>query len=120
PALRGSLGAWGARAWPARPQRGLVSILQFPRRTPAPPEPGPDGLCFRRIHGIGDHADTWRDLIPELAKDYTVIAPDLLGHGRSDKPRADYAVGAYANGMRDLLSVLDIEQVTVVGHSLRS
>jgi len=47
-----------------------------------------------------------------------VIAPDLLGHGLSDKPRADYSVAAYANGMRDLLSVLDIDRVTVVGHSL--
>ena len=47
-----------------------------------------------------------------------MIAPDLLGHGKSDKPRADYSVAAYANGMRDLLSVLDVERVTVVGHSL--
>ena len=53
-----------------------------------------------------------------LAQRFTVIAPDLLGHGKSDKPRADYSVAAYANGMRDLLSVLDIERVTVVGHSL--
>ena len=47
-----------------------------------------------------------------------MIAPDFLGHGRSDKPRADYSVAAYANGMRDLLSVLNIERATVVGHSL--
>ena len=47
-----------------------------------------------------------------------MIAPDLLGHGASDKPRGDYSIAAYANGMRDLLSVLDIEQATVVGHSL--
>ena len=53
-----------------------------------------------------------------LARRFTVIAPDLLGHGMSDKPRADYSVAAYANGMRDLLSVLDIERATVVGHSL--
>ncbi|GAA3182306.1 hypothetical protein GCM10020255_076930 [Rhodococcus baikonurensis] len=41
-----------------------------------------------------------------------------MGHGRSDKPRADYSVAAYANGMRDLLSTLGIEHVTVIGHSL--
>ena len=46
-----------------------------------------------------------------------MIAPDLLGHGDSAKPRADYSVGGYANGMRDLLTVLDIDKVTVVGHS---
>jgi pimeloyl-ACP methyl ester carboxylesterase len=70
------------------------------------------------IHGIGDSCDTWSNVIPTLARDHTVIAPDLLGHGRSDKPRADYSVAAYANGMRDLLTVLDIEKATVVGHSL--
>ena len=46
-----------------------------------------------------------------------MIAPDLLGHGLSAKPRADYSVGGYANGMRDLLTVLGIDKVTVVGHS---
>jgi pimeloyl-ACP methyl ester carboxylesterase len=56
--------------------------------------------------------------MPVLARDYTVIAPDLLGHGQSDKPRADYSIAGYANAMRDLLSVLDIERVTVIGHSL--
>jgi len=70
------------------------------------------------IHGIGDSADTWSDLIPLLARHHTVIAPDLLGHGDSDKPRADYSLAAYANAMRDLLSVLEVQSVTVVGHSL--
>ncbi len=70
------------------------------------------------VHGIGDNSDSWRGVISELARDYTVTAPDLLGHGRSDKPRGDYSVAAYANAMRDLLSVLGIERATVVGHSL--
>jgi pimeloyl-ACP methyl ester carboxylesterase len=76
------------------------------------------GPAILLIHGIGDSCDTWRPVIEQLAKDHTVIAPDLLGHGRSEKPRADYSIAAYANGMRDLLSVLDIDRVTVVGHSL--
>lgn len=76
------------------------------------------GPALLLIHGIGDRSDTWLPLIPILARDYTVIAPDLLGHGQSDKPRADYSVAGYANAMRDLLSVLDIERATVVGHSL--
>jgi pimeloyl-ACP methyl ester carboxylesterase len=57
-------------------------------------------------------------VIDRLAESHTVIAPDLLGHGASDKPRGDYSIAAYANGMRDLLTVLDIERATVVGHSL--
>jgi len=70
------------------------------------------------VHGIGDSSETWRTVIPRLARRHMVIAPDLLGHGRSAKPRADYSVAAYANGMRDLLGVLGIERVTLVGHSL--
>ncbi|MBW0017885.1 MAG: alpha/beta hydrolase [Mycobacterium sp.] len=76
------------------------------------------GPAILLIHGIGDNSTTWTGVHAKLAQRFTVIAPDLLGHGKSDKPRADYSVAAYANGMRDLLSVLDIERVTIVGHSL--
>ena len=64
-----------------------------------------EGPALLFIHGIGDSSETWSRVLPILARDHTVIAPDLLGHGRSDKPRADYSVAAYANGMRDLLGV---------------
>ncbi|MDJ0361474.1 alpha/beta hydrolase [Rhodococcus sp. H29-C3] len=77
-----------------------------------------EGPALLLIHGIGDNSETWNSIIPHLAQNHTVIAPDLLGHGQSDKPRADYSVAAYANGMRDLLSVLGVDHVTVVGHSL--
>ncbi len=76
------------------------------------------GPALLLIHGIGDSSDSWRPVFEELVKHYTVIAPDLLGHGRSEKPRADYSVAGFANGMRDLLSVLEVDRVTVVGHSL--
>jgi pimeloyl-ACP methyl ester carboxylesterase len=77
-----------------------------------------EGPAVLLVHGIGDSSATWVDLIPGLARRYTVIAPDLLGHGASDKPRADYSVAAYANGMRDLLGVLGIDRATLIGHSL--
>lgn len=76
------------------------------------------GPALLLVHGISDHSGTWAHVLPALAKHYTVIAPDLLGHGGSDKPRADYAAAAYACGLRDLLGVLDIDRVTIVGHSL--
>lgn len=76
------------------------------------------GPALLLIHGIGDSSRTWLPALAALAREFTVIAPDLLGHGGSDKPRADYAVGAYACGMRDLLDVLGIDQAGVLGHSL--
>lgn len=75
------------------------------------------GPALLLLHGLGCNHTTWEPVIDLLARRYTVIAPDLLGHGQSDKPRADYSLGGFANGMRDLLTVLGIEQATVVGHS---
>ncbi|AWB91855.1 alpha/beta fold hydrolase [Aeromicrobium chenweiae] len=75
------------------------------------------GPVLLLLHGLGCDSSTWAPVMPALAERYTVIAPDLLGHGESDKPDADYSLGAYANGMRDLLTVLGIDKVTVVGHS---
>jgi pimeloyl-ACP methyl ester carboxylesterase len=113
-----------------------LNVLQFPRVEPRPHRED-CGLQFRTvhsyrrafvhagrgpalllIHGIGDSHATWDEVIPALARNHTVVAPDLLGHGASAKPRADYSVAAYANGMRDLLSILGIDRATVVGHSL--
>ena len=76
------------------------------------------GEAVLLIHGIGGSSNTWSAVIPLLAKKYRVIAPDLLGHGQSDKPRGDYSVGAFAVLLRDLLDELGITRVTVVGHSL--
>ena len=75
------------------------------------------GPTLLLLHGLGCTHRTWLPVLDSLARRYTVIAPDLLGHGESDKPRADYSIGAFANGMRDLLTVLGIDKVTVVGHS---
>ena len=75
------------------------------------------GPVLLLLHGLGCDHTTWEPVIDTLAKRYTVIAPDLLGHGQSAKPRADYSVGGYANAMRDLITVLGIDKVTVVGHS---
>jgi pimeloyl-ACP methyl ester carboxylesterase len=70
------------------------------------------------IHGITSSADTWAAAMRGLAREHSLIAPDLLGHGASAKPRGDYSLGAYASGVRDLLAALGHDRVTIVGHSL--
>lgn len=79
-------------------------------------EPGSPVLLL--IHGVTSSSATWEPVIPALAEHAYVIAPDLMGHGESDKPRTDYSLGAMASILRDLLEHLEIEAVTVVGHSL--
>ncbi|HEY7621368.1 MAG TPA: alpha/beta hydrolase [Solirubrobacteraceae bacterium] len=70
------------------------------------------------VHGITSTSATWAGVLPYLAERFTIIAPDLLGHGESAKPRGDYSLGAYASGIRDLLIALGHERATFVGHSL--
>ena len=77
-----------------------------------------EGPVVFLIHGIAGSSATWNRVIPLLAKDHTVIAPDLLGHGESAKPRGDYSLGAYASGVRDIMVALGHESATIVGHSL--
>src|SRR3954467_15501917 len=76
------------------------------------------GPAILLIHGVTGSSETWDDVIPFLSDRYTVIAPDLLGHGKSAKPRGDYSLGAYASGIRDLLRAIGLERATFVGHSL--
>ena len=70
------------------------------------------------VHGITSTSESWMRVMPYLAENYTVIAPDLLGHGESAKPRGDYSLGAYASGVRDILVALGHDHATFVGHSL--
>lgn len=77
-----------------------------------------EGPALLLVHGMAGSATTWKAVMPRLAEQYTVIAPDLIGHGRSAKPLTDYSLGNYAAGMRDLMIALGIDRATVVGQSL--
>ncbi len=76
------------------------------------------GPAVLLVHGMAGSSVTWQPVIDELAEYFTVIAPDLPGHGRSDKPRGDYSLGAHASFLRDLLHHLELPGATVVGQSL--
>jgi pimeloyl-ACP methyl ester carboxylesterase len=77
-----------------------------------------EGPLLLLVHGITSDASVWDRVIPGLARSHTVIAPDLPGHGASDKPKGDYSLGAHACALRDLLLALGHERATLVGHSL--
>jgi len=76
------------------------------------------GPALVLLHGVTCSSETWEEIIPALAKHFTVIAPDLLGHGQSAKPMTEYSPGAYSALVRDLLIGLEQTRVTLVGHSL--
>ena len=76
------------------------------------------GEAILLLHGMAGSSQTWRSVIRPLSRKYRVIAPDLLGHGMSAKPRSDYSLGAFAVLLRDLLDELGVARATVVGHSL--
>jgi pimeloyl-ACP methyl ester carboxylesterase len=76
------------------------------------------GPVLLLLHGVTNSSQTWEHVAPLLAERFTLIAPDLLGHGESATPRGDYSLGAHATGVRDLLTALGHERVTVIGHSL--
>jgi pimeloyl-ACP methyl ester carboxylesterase len=75
------------------------------------------GEAVLLIHGIAASSATWLEVMQRLAPTYRVIAPDLLGHGESEKPTGDYSLGAHASFLRDLLRELGVERATLVGHS---
>ena len=78
---------------------------------------GGSGPVIVLVHGMAGSSATWRYVMPALAERFTVVAPDLVGHGESEKPRGDYSLGAFASGVRDLLLALGHERATLVGQS---
>lgn len=70
------------------------------------------------LHGFCGSSAYWDAIIPELAKDYRVIAPDLRGHGDSAASVGTYSMELFAEDCKQLLDALDISQATLFGHSL--
>ena len=76
------------------------------------------GPALLFIHGLLGSQRQWAHLVDRLDEDHRVIVPDLFGHGESAKPMGDYSLGAHAATLRDLLDRLEIDRVTLIGHSL--
>jgi pimeloyl-ACP methyl ester carboxylesterase len=76
-----------------------------------------DGPVILLLHGMAGSSATWKHIMPALARRFTVVAPDLIGHGVSATPRSEYSVSAHANVMHDLLTALGHERATLIGQS---
>ena len=70
------------------------------------------------VHGLADEADTWRHLIEPLSRDYRVIAPDLPGFGRSDKPKRAYRIPWLTECLVQFMDALSIDKALFAGSSL--
>jgi pimeloyl-ACP methyl ester carboxylesterase len=92
------------------PRNGLTLHLYEAGATDAPP--------IFLIHGLADEADTWRHLVPPLSTQYRVLAPDLPGFGRSEKPDRPYTVPFFQDILLELLDRLEVQRAVLVGHSL--
>src|SRR4051794_37136117 len=79
---------------------------------------GGQGPAVILIHGFGDTGDMWVKLAAELARDHTVVVPDLRGMGLSAQPDGGYDKWTQAADMRGVLQALGIDKAAVVGHDI--
>jgi pimeloyl-ACP methyl ester carboxylesterase len=70
------------------------------------------------LHGFTDSARSWSLIAPYLATGFRLFAPDLRGHGHSDKPEGCYTIPEMAHDVRLLIEALNLAPAHVVGHSL--
>jgi pimeloyl-ACP methyl ester carboxylesterase len=78
----------------------------------------PRGTPTLLLHGFTDSARSWSLVAPHLAGGFRLIAPDLRGHGHSDKPEGCYTIPEMTHDVRLLIEALDAAPAHVVGHSL--
>ncbi len=70
------------------------------------------------VHGTGASVHSWRDLLPALAADYTVLAADLPGHAFTEAvPSARYTLSGMSDSLAGLLQRLGFSPMFCVGHS---
>lgn len=70
------------------------------------------------VHGLGASAERWNNVIPNFAKYYHVIVPDLIGFGYSDKPIVDYTTDFFSIFLGKFFDTLGIKRPNVIGSSL--
>ena len=79
---------------------------------------GGAGPAVVLLHGYGETGDMWAPLAAELAKDHTVIGPDLRGMGLSDRPEAGYDKKTQGRDIAGVLDALSIDRADLVTHDI--
>jgi pimeloyl-ACP methyl ester carboxylesterase len=79
---------------------------------------GGHGPAIVLIHGFGQTGDMWSPMAAELAKQHTVVVPDLRGMGLSSHPAGGYDKWTQAGDIRAILDRLGIERADIVGHDI--
>ena len=77
----------------------------------------PEGRQILMLHGLASNARIWDLLAPILAKNFSVIAVDQRGHGKSDKPDTGYDFDTVTNDVVGFINALKLKHPIVVGHS---
>ncbi len=70
------------------------------------------------LHGYGETGDMWVPLAAELARDHTVIVPDLRGLGLSSKPAGGFDKKTQAEDVDGVMTALGVRQADVVAHDI--
>ncbi|MEO8773371.1 MAG: alpha/beta hydrolase [Gelidibacter sp.] len=70
------------------------------------------------VHGLSSNSDAWSKNIEVLKNDYTCIALDLPGYGKSSKPEADYTASYFAEVVHQFIEKLELKNVVLIGHSM--
>jgi pimeloyl-ACP methyl ester carboxylesterase len=76
------------------------------------------GPVLLLIHGLGSSSESWINVMEPLARGYRVIAIDLPGYGKSDKPGADYSLLYHAGAVKEFMQALGLTRVSLAGNSL--
>ncbi|MEX0291066.1 MAG: alpha/beta fold hydrolase [Flavobacteriaceae bacterium] len=79
---------------------------------------GSDRTTFILLHGNPSSNYLWRNIISELAKEGRVIAPDLIGFGKSDRPQIDYKVFTHAKYIEEFINILKLDNIIFALHNL--
>src|SRR5579885_2764385 len=95
-------------------EEGVVSVLGYRMAYVT----GGSGEPVVFLHALGHASSAWDGVLPYLARHFRVFALDMLGCGRSDKPRIDYHLWALATYTRHFLDAVGVERAHLVGHSL--